>query len=528
MKGRKEVDLDGQAVIKVIGIGGGGGNAITHMLKSELSGVNFYAANTDKQALDRIDNAWEEIIKSNNNLDFNYEKILIGSKLTKGLGAGAEPLVGKNAVEESISDIKKAIHGANMLFITAGMGGGTGTGGISTISKVAKEMGILTIAVVTKPFSFEGNKRIKQAEDGIKELVKYVDSLIVIPNDKLISANGRKTTLIESFASADNVLKQAVDGISKLIIKPGMINVDFADVKTVMSEQGIAIMGSGNAIGDVGEGRASKATLDAINSPLLEQVSINGAKGLLVNIISSGNISIGEFNEIGDLVSKELDTDATIVIGTSIDETLDDEIVVTIVASGVKNIYKDNNIEKKPIQEDFYNRKTKEQNNGRRYINDVDEFKKIGAVNYNPNEKSHNSKEILNVSDYLKENKHLNNENDYDYERNNQDRFNNRDINRNQHLDDHYHQEGRYDQEENYNPERDYYQTKQHHNSHTGGYSNNQRRSYNQDREYRNRGYEENRRNRNRDLIDEDDRVDLYMEEESTVNKIKTFFKKFL
>lgn len=497
MKVRKDIDLDGQAVIKVIGVGGGGGNAITHMLKSELSGVNFYAANTDKQALDRIDEVWENIIKGDGELDFNYEKILIGSKLTKGLGAGAEPSVGKSAVEESISDIKKAIQGANMLFITAGMGGGTGTGGISTISQVAKEMGILTIAVVTKPFSFEGHKRIKQAEEGIRELVKYVDSLIVIPNDKLISANGRNTTLIESFASADNVLKQAVDGISKLIIKPGMINVDFADVKTVMSEQGIAIMGSGNANSDVGEGRASKATLEAINSPLLEQVSITGAKGLLVNIISSGNITIGEFNEIGDLVSKELDTEATIVIGTSIDETLENEIVVTIVASGVKNIYKDKNNNsnfiknresKKPINEG--------RSDGKRYINDIDEFRNIGAVNYNPKRKDKN--EILNVSDYLKH--HNNLENDYDNYDN-------------------------YDNYDDYDDQRDEYENKlrKNLNREYDSYHDDKNQSYRpiKTKNYSNRDYD----SRN---IHEEEKVYLDMEDESTVNKIKSFLRKFL
>lgn len=484
MKVRKDIDLDGQAVIKVIGVGGGGGNAITHMLKSELSGVNFYAANTDKQALDRIDEVWENIIKGDSELDFNYEKILIGSKLTKGLGAGAEPSVGKSAVEESISDIKKAIQGANMLFITAGMGGGTGTGGISTISQVAKEMGILTIAVVTKPFSFEGHKRIKQAEEGIRELVKYVDSLIVIPNDKLISANGRNTTLIESFASADNVLKQAVDGISKLIIKPGMINVDFADVKTVMSEKGIAIMGSGNANSDVGEGRASKATLEAINSPLLEQVSITGAKGLLVNIISSGNITIGEFNEIGDLVSKELDTEATIVIGTSIDETLDNEIVVTIVASGVKNIYKDKN------NNSNKNKESKESREGKRYINDIDEFKNIGAVNYSP--KNEDKNEFLNVSDYLKNNNRL--ENDYDHNSEEYENKSRKNIDR-QH--DSYYDERN---ENNYNK-----------NYRSRSINNHSNSEY----EFRHRNYEE-------------ENVYLDMEDESTVNKIKSFLRKFL
>ncbi|RAU19782.1 cell division protein FtsZ [Nitrincola tibetensis] len=305
------------AVIKVIGVGGGGGNAVEHMLISEVEGVEFICANTDAQALAK---------------SATRTALHIGSELTKGLGAGANPDVGRLAAQEDRDRIAQALSGADMVFITAGMGGGTGTGAAPIVAQVAKEMGILTVAVVTKPFPFEGRKRMKIAEDGIRELQESVDSLIIIPNEKLLPVLGRNTSLIEAFKIANDVLKGAVQGIADLIIRPGMINVDFADVRTVMSSMGMAMMGTGVGRGDA---RATIATEAAINSPLLEDVDLKGASGILVNITAGLDLSLGEFTEVGNIIEEYASDTATIVVGTVIDPEMSDEIKVTVVATGL-------------------------------------------------------------------------------------------------------------------------------------------------------------------------------------------------
>lgn len=305
------------AVIKVIGIGGGGGNAVQHMVNSEVDGVEFICANTDAQALDNM---------------HSKTVIQIGGELTKGLGAGANPEVGRHAAIEDRERIAEMLEGADMVFITAGMGGGTGTGAAPIIAEVAKEMGILTVAVVTKPFSFEGRKRLKIADEGINELKENVDSLIIIPNEKLLPVLGKNTSLINAFNTCNDVLKGAVQGIADLIIRPGMINVDFADVRTVMSEMGMAMMGSGSGRG---EDRAIEATEAAIKSPLLEDVDLNGASGILVNITAGLDLSLGEFSEVGNIVEEYASENATIVVGTVIDPELTDELTVTVVATGL-------------------------------------------------------------------------------------------------------------------------------------------------------------------------------------------------
>ncbi|MGD1990152.1 MAG: cell division protein FtsZ [Chromatiales bacterium] len=306
-----------EAVIKVIGVGGGGGNAVSHMLSANLEGVDFICANTDVQALNKS----------------GVDTLLpIGSNLTKGLGAGANPQVGQQAAMEDRDRIKEQLQGADMVFITAGMGGGTGTGAAPVVAEVAKELGILTVAVVTKPFAFEGGKRMQAADAGIKALRDTVDSLITIPNDKLAAVLGSKMSLLDAFKSANDVLLNAVQGISELITKPGLINVDFADVRTVMSEMGIAMMGSGNASG---EKRAREAAEIALQSPLLEDINLAGAKGVLVNITAGMDMSIGEFDEVGSTVREYADDDATVVVGTVIDAEMHDELRVTVVATGI-------------------------------------------------------------------------------------------------------------------------------------------------------------------------------------------------
>ena len=306
-----------EAVIKVIGVGGGGGNAVSHMLAANLEGVAFICANTDVQALNKS----------------GVPVLLpLGSTLTKGLGAGANPSVGHQAATEDRERIKELLQGADMVFITAGMGGGTGTGAAPVVAEVAKEMGILTVAVVTKPFSFEGAKRMRIADAGIKELRERVDSLITIPNEKLREVLGGGISLLEAFKAANDVLLNAVQGISELITKPGLINVDFADVRTVMSEMGQAMMGSGAASG---ENRARDAAEAAIRSPLLEGVDLLGAKGILVNITAGLDMSIGEFDEVGTTVKEFADEDATVVVGTVIDPDMRDELRVTVVATGL-------------------------------------------------------------------------------------------------------------------------------------------------------------------------------------------------
>jgi cell division protein FtsZ len=305
------------AVIKVIGVGGGGGNAVAHMVNSGIEGVDFICANTDAQALNsaRVRTALQ-----------------IGCNITKGLGAGADPDIGRQAAMEDRDRIQEVIEGADMLFITAGMGGGTGTGAAPIVAQVAKELGILTVAVVTKPFEMEGVKRLTIADHGIGELGKYVDSLITIPNEKLLTVLGGETTLLDAFRSANEVLQGAVQGIAELITRPGLINVDFADVKTVMAEMGMAMMGSGQSSG---EGRAREAAEAAISSPLLEDINLAGANGILVNVTAGMDLSIGEFQEVGNTVKEFASDDATVVVGTVIDPDMNDRIRVTVVATGL-------------------------------------------------------------------------------------------------------------------------------------------------------------------------------------------------
>lgn len=306
-----------EPVIKVIGVGGGGGNAVEHMVAEHIEGVDFFAANTDAQALRRIK---------------VEQTIQIGSGITKGLGAGANPEVGKTSAEEDKELIRAALEGADMVFIAAGMGGGTGTGAAPVVAEIAKELGILTVAVVTKPFGFEGKKRMAFAEQGIAELAKHVDSLITIPNDKLLKVLGRGVTLLNAFSAANGVLMGAVQGIAELITRPGLINVDFADVRTVMSEMGYAMMGSGKATGD---NRAEEAAEMAISSPLLEDIDLSGARGVLVNVSAGLDLSLEEFETVGNTVKAFASDNATVVIGTTLDPEMSDEIRVTVVATGV-------------------------------------------------------------------------------------------------------------------------------------------------------------------------------------------------
>lgn len=305
------------AVIKVIGVGGGGGNAVEHMLQENLDGVDFICANTDAQALKNSS------AKST---------IQIGTNITKGLGAGANPEIGREAALEDRERIQEMLNGSDMIFITAGMGGGTGTGGAPIVAQVAKEMGILTVAVVTRPFSFEGKKRTDIARDGIDELKSYVDSLITIPNEKLLSVLGKNVSLLDAFKAGNDVLLGAVQGIAELITRPGLINVDFADVRTVMSEMGMAMMGSGKS---TGENRAREAAEAAIASPLLEDVNLSGARGILVNVTAGMDMSIGEFEEVGNTVKEFASDNATVVVGTVIDPDMTGELRVTVVATGL-------------------------------------------------------------------------------------------------------------------------------------------------------------------------------------------------
>ncbi|MDX1561416.1 MAG: cell division protein FtsZ, partial [Gammaproteobacteria bacterium] len=305
------------AIIKVVGVGGGGGNAVAHMVRVGIEGVDFICANTDAQALKSAK------VKTG---------LQIGCNITKGLGAGANPEVGRQAAMEDRDRIHEVIDGADMLFITAGLGGGTGTGAAPVIAQLAKELGILTVAVVTRPFEMEGTKRMRVADQGIAELAKYVDSLITIPNEKLLSVLGPQTTLLDAFRAANEVLQGAVQGIAELITRPGLINVDFADVRTVMSEMGMAMMGSGVATGD---DRARVAAEAAISSPLLEDINLAGANGILVNVTAGMDLSIGEFQEVGDTVKQFASDDATVVVGTVIDPEMSHEIRVTVVATGL-------------------------------------------------------------------------------------------------------------------------------------------------------------------------------------------------
>ncbi|ORM38893.1 cell division protein FtsZ [Francisella endosymbiont of Ornithodoros moubata] len=307
------------AIIKVVGVGGGGGNAVQHMCE-EVSDVEFFALNTDGQALSKS----------------KVQNILqIGTNLTKGLGAGANPEIGKRAATEDRAKIEQLLEGADMVFITVGMGGGTGTGGAPVVAEVAKEMGILTVAVVTKPFPFEGPRRMKAAEQGIDELIKHVDSIITVPNEKLLSVLGKGASLIDAFNAANDVLGNAVKGVSELITQPGLINVDFADVRAVMTNMGLAMMGMGEAIG---ENRAREAAEAAISSPLLEDINLDGAKGVIVNITAGMDMSIGEFEEVGEVIRSFISDEAIVIAGTVIDPDMTDSMKVTVVVTGIEKV----------------------------------------------------------------------------------------------------------------------------------------------------------------------------------------------
>lgn len=311
------IEETNDAVIKVIGVGGGGSNAVEHMVKGAIQGVEFFVVNTDAQVL------------RNSTVG---QTLQIGGNITKGLGAGANPEVGRHAAEEDRESLTALLAGADMVFIAAGMGGGTGTGAAPVVAEIAKELDILTVAVVTKPFSFEGKKRMAFAERGIAELSKQVDSLITIPNDKLLKVLGRGISLLDAFSAANDVLKGAVQGIAELITRPGLMNVDFADVRTVMSEMGYAMMGSGVARG---EDRAEVAAEMAISSPLLEDIDLSGARGVLVNITAGFNLRLDEFETVGNTVRAFASDNATVVIGTALDPQMEEELRVTVVATGI-------------------------------------------------------------------------------------------------------------------------------------------------------------------------------------------------
>lgn len=311
------IELTNDAVIKVIGVGGGGSNAVEHMVRERIEGVEFFAVNTDAQALRKT---------------LVGQIIQIGIGITKGLGAGANPEVGRHAAEEDREALRNALDGADMVFVAAGMGGGTGTGAAPVVAEIAKELGILTVAVVTKPFNFEGKKRMAFAESGITDLSKHVDSLITIPNDKLLKVLGRGISLLDAFSAANNVLKGAVQGIAELITSPGLMNVDFADVRTVMSEMGYAMMGSGIARG---EERAKEAAEMAISSPLLEDIDLSGARGVLVNITAGFDLRLDEFETVGNTIRAFASDNATVVIGTSLNPQMNEELCVTVVATGI-------------------------------------------------------------------------------------------------------------------------------------------------------------------------------------------------
>lgn len=315
-----EFDMDTEqfAHIKVVGVGGGGNNAVNRMIEANLQGVQFIAINTDKQAL------------YNSKAEY---KIQIGEKLTRGLGAGANPEIGSKAAEESRDDVYQALQGADMVFVTAGMGGGTGTGAAPIVAQIAKEMGILTVGVVTKPFTFEGRRRMLHADKGIEELRKRVDTLVTIPNDRLLQVVEKRTSIVDAFKIADDVLRQGVQGISDLIAIPGLVNLDFADVKTIMHERGLAHMGVGRASG---ENRAVEAAKQAIHSPLLE-TTINGAKGVLLNITGGPSLGLYEINEAAAIVQEAADFEANIIFGAVIDESLKDEIRITVIATGFED-----------------------------------------------------------------------------------------------------------------------------------------------------------------------------------------------
>ncbi|TDQ38915.1 cell division protein FtsZ [Thiopseudomonas denitrificans] len=307
------------AVIKVVGVGGGGGNAVNHMINNNIEGVEFICANTDAQALQSVG---------------SRTVLQLGTSVTKGLGAGANPEVGRKAAEEDRERIAEVLDGTDMVFIATGMGGGTGTGAAPVIAEVAKQMGILTVAIVTRPFPFEGKRRQQIADAGIRELAEHCDSLITIPNEKLLTILGKDASLLSAFAKADDVLSGAVRGISDIIKRPGMINVDFADVRTVMSEMGMAMMGTGRASGP---NRAREATEEAIRNPLLDDVNLQGARGILVNITSGPDLSIGEYSEVGEIIEEYATEEAIVKVGTAIDPDMRDELHVTVVVTGLNS-----------------------------------------------------------------------------------------------------------------------------------------------------------------------------------------------
>ena len=377
------MELTNDAVIKVIGVGGGGGNAVEHMVRERIEGVEFFAVNTDAQALRKTAVG---------------QTIQIGNGITKGLGAGANPEVGRNAAEEDREALRNALDGADMVFIAAGMGGGTGTGAAPVVAEVAKELGILTVAVVTKPFNFEGKKRMAFAEQGITELSKHVDSLITIPNDKLLKVLGRGISLLDAFGAANDVLRGAVQGIAELITRPGLMNVDFADVRTVMSEMGYAMMGSGVARG---EDRAEEAAEMAISSPLLEDIDLSGARGVLVNITAGFDLRLDEFETVGNTIRAFASDNATVVIGTSLDPEMNDELRVTVVATGI-------GMDKRPEITLVTNKAGQTNNMEHRYaqmqnsMTSMDESKSVAQVVNDSSAQSNKEPDYLDIPAFLR------------------------------------------------------------------------------------------------------------------------------
>ena len=363
--------MDGAATIKVIGVGGAGNNAVNRMIEAGIKNVEFIAVNTDRQAL---------------NLSKASSKIQIGEKLTRGLGAGANPDIGTQAAEESRAEIAELLKGADMVFVTAGMGGGTGTGAAPIVAQTAKELGILTIGVVTKPFTFEGKKRLAQAERGVASLKGRVDTLVVIPNDKLLQVIDRKTSIVEAFRMADDVLRQGVQGISDLIAVPGLINLDFADVKTIMLNQGMAHMGVGCASG---ENRAEDAAKQAIQSPMLE-TSIEGARGVIINITGGSDVGLHEANTAAELIQRNADPEANIIFGTVTDDTLGDEIRITVIATG-------------------FEKEEERRNVTQSYDNIVAEAWKKRNITSNISSSSDNNSNELDIPTFLRKNKGLGN-----------------------------------------------------------------------------------------------------------------------
>ena len=377
------MELTNDAVIKVIGVGGGGGNAVEHMVRERIEGVEFFAVNTDAPALRKTAVG---------------QTIQIGNGITKGLGAGANPEVGRNAAEEDREALRNALDGADMVFIAAGMGGGTGTGAAPVVAEVAKELGILTVAVVTKPFNFEGKKRMAFAEQGITELSKHVDSLITIPNDKLLKVLGRGISLLDAFGAANDVLRGAVQGIAELITRPGLMNVDFADVRTVMSEMGYAMMGSGVARG---EDRAEEAAEMAISSPLLEDIDLSGARGVLVNITAGFDLRLDEFETVGNTIRAFASDNATVVIGTSLDPEMNDELRVTVVATGI-------GMDKRPEITLVTNKAVQTNNMEHRYaqmqnsMTSMDESKSVAQVVNDSSAQSNKEPDYLDIPAFLR------------------------------------------------------------------------------------------------------------------------------